>query len=170
MKKACQVFTTAYWSDQVQHFFTEAKDSLANKGFCVMHGKHCDSQGSRACSPDFTMFGSPCDPFTAARNNHKAVPAHKHHMFNLTFSRPGSNEGGVCEHLGKHKPRSWAAEQVMGFGKSVCPEDRTPWLKKFVQRASDITDQDGQQLYTVRVIKLTAGDWLADFQRDRCLV
>ena len=84
-KKACQMFTAAYWSDQVQHFFTDAKDSLANKGFCVMHGKHCNLQGSHACSPDFAMFGSPCDPFTDARNNHKAVSAHKHFRFNLTF-------------------------------------------------------------------------------------
>jgi hypothetical protein len=111
-------------------FFCEAHDILATAGQCCTHGRPCPLPAGPV---DFVVAGFPCNPFSAARSNKRAVPAHLHPDFQtyrvtieyVRVKRPGGGmfeqvpgflsqlpPDGTDEH-GRPLPSSWAAHLIL---------------------------------------------------------
>lgn len=129
--------------------FRKMEDVCDGKAVCLFHGKACSLPEER---PGLVTLGAPCQPYSSMRSNKQALPAHRHHDFNLIFE-------GFMQYMDVHAPRAGTVEEIMGFAAQLpegTDDDGNPlpasWLGKL------LGDLEGRRYFT-RVFRLDNNVW-----------
>ena len=69
----------------------------------------------------------------------------------------------------KFWPAFWSSEQVKEFGKFDCRfSDGRSYLNEFCRLIGEACrDDQGQPIYSVRVVQMSAADWVKGLNRER---